>query len=111
LRRLVLELAVVHDLANRWFGIRGNFDKVEIGVRGDAKSVFDTHNAHLLPSWSDQADFRYADAFVDAGLSADGASLGLPARLHRWAVLFQATATQVSLESASEITPSAKKPC
>ncbi len=75
LRRLVFELAVVHDLADRWSGIRGNFDKVEIGVRGDAKGVFDTHDAYLLASWSDQADFRYADAFVNTGLSADGASL------------------------------------
>jgi hypothetical protein len=111
LRRLIFELAVVHDLADRWSGIRGNFDEVEIGVRGDAKCVFDAHNAYLLPSWADQTDFRYADALVDAGLSADGASLGSPARLRRWAVRFQATATQVSLESASEITPSAKKPC
>src|ERR1700735_2303563 len=75
LSRLVFELAVVHDLADRRFGVRGNFDKVEIGIRGDAKGVFDTHNAYLLPSRSDQADFRYADAFVDAGLNADGASL------------------------------------
>ena len=52
-----------------------NFDKVEIGVRGDAKGVFDTHDAYLLASWPDQSDFRYADALVDAGLSADGASL------------------------------------
>ena len=74
LRRLVFELAVVHDLANRGFGIRGYFDKVEIGIRGDAESVFDAHNAYLLAAWSDQTDFRYANALVDAGLSADGAS-------------------------------------
>ena len=52
----------------------GYFDKVEIGVRGDAEGVFDAHDAYLLATWSDQADFRYADALVDAGLSADGAS-------------------------------------
>jgi hypothetical protein len=75
LRRLVLELAVVHDLADRWSGVRRNFDKVEIGIRGDAKGIFDTHNAYLFPSRADQTDFRYADALVDAGLSADGASL------------------------------------
>ena len=66
----------VHDLADRWFGERGNFDKVEIGVRGDAECVFDAHNAYLFTTGSDQADFRYADAFVDTGLSGDGASLG-----------------------------------
>ena len=74
LSRLVLELAVVHDLADRWFGVRGYFDKVEIGVRGDAEGVFDAHDAYLLATWSDQADFRYSNALVDAGLSADGAS-------------------------------------
>ncbi|BBX44652.1 hypothetical protein GCM10009641_56310 [Mycobacterium cookii] len=88
LRRLVLELAVVHDLADRRFGVRGNFDKVEIGIRGDAKGVFDTHNAYLLTPWSDQADLRYADAFIDTGLSADGASLGSLARLRRRTVRF-----------------------
>src|SRR6516162_162612 len=75
LRRLVLVLAVVHDLADRRPGVGGNFDEVEIGVRGDAQRVFDPHDAYLLPPWADQSDFRYADALVDAGLSADGASL------------------------------------
>jgi hypothetical protein len=74
LGRLVFELAVVHDLANRRFGIRGYFDKVEIGIRGDAESVFDAYDSYLLAAWSDKADFRYADTLVDAGLSADGAS-------------------------------------
>ena len=46
----------------------------QIGIRGDAESVFDAHNAYLLATWSDQADFRYSNALVDAGLSADGAS-------------------------------------
>src|SRR3954464_8922445 len=74
LSRLVLELAVVHDLADRRFGVRRYFDKVEIGIRGDAEGVFDAHNANLLATWSDQADFRYSNALIDAGLSADGAS-------------------------------------
>src|ERR1700761_2895444 len=79
LRRLVFELAVVHDFADRRSGVWGNFDEVEIGVRGDAQCVFDPHNAYLLPSRPNQSDFRYANALVDAGLSADGASLcGLP---------------------------------
>ncbi|MCB2020288.1 MAG: tRNA (guanosine(46)-N7)-methyltransferase TrmB, partial [Burkholderiaceae bacterium] len=37
LGRLVLELAVVHDLADRRSGIGGYFDEVEIGIRGDAE--------------------------------------------------------------------------
>ncbi|BDD99397.1 uncharacterized protein RMCFA_4347 [Mycolicibacterium fortuitum subsp. acetamidolyticum] len=72
--RLVLELAVVHDLADRRSGVGSYFDKVEIGIRGDAEGVFDAHNAYLLATWSDQADFWYTNALVDAGLSADGAS-------------------------------------
>jgi hypothetical protein len=103
LRRLVFELAVVHDLADRRFGVRGNFDKVEIGIRGDAKGVFDTHNAYLLPSRTDQSDFRYADAFVDAGLSADGASLIGLSRLPPSPAPFGV--------SGWDATPSAKKPC
>ncbi|BBY00631.1 hypothetical protein MSEO_11300 [Mycobacterium seoulense] len=84
LRRLVFELAVVHDLADGGSGIGGDFDKVEIGVRSDAQCVFDAHYAYLLSPWSDQSDFRYADALVDAGLSADGASLvGLTRVLQR----------------------------
>ena len=74
LSRLVLELAVVHDLADRRLGVRGYFDEVEIGVRGDAECIFDAHDAYLFTAGSDQADFRYANALVDAGLSADGAS-------------------------------------
>ena len=74
LSRLVFELAVVHDLANRRFGVRGYFDKVEIGIRGDAEGVFDAHDAYLLATWSDKADFRDSNALVDTGLSADGAS-------------------------------------
>jgi hypothetical protein len=75
LGRLVLVFSVVHDLADRWSGVRGYFDKIEIGIRGDAEGVFDAHDAYLLATWSDQTDFRYADALVDTGLSADGASL------------------------------------
>src|SRR5690606_33447262 len=74
LGRLVLVLAVVHDLADRRPGVGGDFDKVEIGFRGDAESVFDAHDSNLLTSRSDQTDFGYANALVDAGLSADGAS-------------------------------------
>ena len=80
LGRLVLELAVVHDLADRRPGVWGYFDEIEIGVRGDAECIFDAHDAYLLTARSDQADFRYANALVDAGLSADVASLVVSCR-------------------------------
>src|SRR3979409_1027912 len=74
LSRLVLELAVVHDLADRRLGGRGYFDKIEIRVRGRAESVVEAHDSYLLASWSEKADFRYSNTLVDTGLSADGAS-------------------------------------
>ena len=80
LRRLVFELAVVHDLAHRRLGVGCDFDQIEIGVRGNAESIFDAHDAYLFAVRSDQPDFRYADALVDACLSADGASLVVPLR-------------------------------
>ncbi|BBX83093.1 hypothetical protein MAUB_09660 [Mycolicibacterium aubagnense] len=76
--RLVLELAVVHDLANRRLGAWRNFDKVEIGVCGDAEGIFDAHDAYLFTVRSDQPNFRYSNALVDACLSADGASRVVP---------------------------------
>ena len=82
LSRLVLELAVVHDLADRRSGVRGYFDEIEIGIRGDAECIFDAHDAYLLATGSDQSDFRYANALVDAGLSADGASYVVLSEAH-----------------------------
>ena len=73
--RLVFELSVVHDLAHRGPCLGGYFDEIEIGIRSHAKGVFDAHDAHLLPAGSDESDLRYSDALVDAGLSADAASL------------------------------------
>ncbi len=87
---LVLVLAVVHDLADRRLGVRGgNFDEVKIGIRGDAKSVFDAHDATCSPAGPDESDFRYADALVDTGLSADGGAslvrfLFRPPRRSHW---------------------------
>jgi hypothetical protein len=34
-------------------GVRGYFDKVEIGVRGDAECIFDAHYAYLFTARSD----------------------------------------------------------
>ena len=93
--------AVVHDFANRRFGIRGYFDKVEIGIRGDAEGVFDAHDAHLLPAWSDETDLRYAYALVDAGLSADVAS--------PWSACFRLTARCTHRTTSEDATPTAAK--
>jgi hypothetical protein len=74
LRCLVLELAVVHDLADRRASVGGHLDQVEIGLEGQAECIFNTHDANLFTSGSDEADLGNSDAIVDAGLSADGAS-------------------------------------
>src|SRR4029453_14071030 len=66
--RLVLELAVVHELADRRSGHRGDLDQVEIGLLGQTQRVTDG---------TDKPPLVYADPVVDPGLGADGASLTL----------------------------------
>ena len=74
LRALVLELAVVHELADRRPGHRGDLDQVEIGFLGQAQRILDAHDADLLALGTDESDLGDADPVVDAGLGADGAS-------------------------------------
>ncbi|GGG11358.1 hypothetical protein GCM10007304_26740 [Rhodococcoides trifolii] len=71
---LVLELPVVHDLADRRTGVGCNFDKIEIGFESQAERIFNTHDPNLFAPRSDESDFGNSDAIVDAGLSADVAS-------------------------------------
>ena len=68
---LVLELAVVHELADRRARGRSDLDEVEVGLLGEPQGVLDAHDADLLAVRADQADLRHADAVVDARLSAD----------------------------------------
>ena len=63
---LVLELAVVHDLADRRFGIGRDFDDVEADILRARDRFADGDNADLLPFGADQADGRGADGVVDA---------------------------------------------
>ncbi|GAB10830.1 hypothetical protein GOARA_063_00290 [Gordonia araii NBRC 100433] len=74
LRCFVLELAVVHDLADRWTGVGRDFHQIQIGFLGQSERILNAHDAHLLTVRSDKSDLRDADALVDASLSADGAS-------------------------------------
>ncbi|GAA3964628.1 hypothetical protein GCM10022231_26560 [Gordonia caeni] len=74
LRRLVLELAVVHDLAHRRARVGRNLYQVQVGFVSQAKRIFNTHDAHLLSAGSDKPDLGDADALVYAGISADVAS-------------------------------------
>ena len=76
LRALVLELAVVHELADRRAGLGGHLDQVEVGLAGQAEGVLDTDDPDLLPVGADQSHLGNADALVDAGLCADELSSG-----------------------------------
>lgn len=71
--RLVLELAVVHELAHRGARIRGDLDEVETSLLGQSKGVLHADDADLLATGADQAHLGDADPFVDTGL-ADGYS-------------------------------------
>jgi len=77
LRVLVLELSVVHELAHRRPGGRGDFDQVEVGLLCQPKGIADSDDADLLTVGSDQADLGNANPVVDAMLDSDGASSGL----------------------------------
>ena len=74
-RGLVLELAVVHELADRRPGGGRHLDKVEVGLLGQQKRIVDRDDPDLLASGADQPDFRDADALVDTGFGADVTSL------------------------------------
>ncbi|OIQ75974.1 hypothetical protein GALL_423530 [mine drainage metagenome] len=68
----VLELAVVHDLADRRSRVRGDLDKIEVGVLRQTKGVLHADDADLLALGADQADLGDADPIVDAGLADVG---------------------------------------
>jgi hypothetical protein len=68
---LVLELAVVHKAAYGRTGVRGNLDKVEIGLGCQSECVLDADDSNLFAIRSDKSDLWYADPVVDPGLDAD----------------------------------------
>ena len=77
-------------------GWRLGLSRGAVEFTSEAEFVFDTHDSYLLAARSDQADFRYSDAFVDTGLSADGAS---------YVVLFEEPQAPPALSSKRQ------KPC
>jgi len=68
LRFLVLELAVVEDLADGRVGVRRNLDEVEIELAGDVECLGQRLDAELRAVWSDESDFAGSDAVVDPRL-------------------------------------------
>ncbi|GAB6897966.1 hypothetical protein JCM9957A_10560 [Kineosporia succinea] len=68
-RGLVLELAEVHELADRRPRLRGDFDEVEVGLLGETQRVFYPDDADLLPVGADQPHLWDADTVVNPGLA------------------------------------------
>ena len=67
--RLVLELAEVHELADRGPCQRGDLDEVEVGLLRQLQRLLDADDADLLPVGADQPHLGDADAVVDPGLA------------------------------------------
>src|SRR5215472_15836559 len=76
-RGLVLELAVVHEFADRRPRRRCHLDQVEIGFRGQPERIVNAGDPYLLAVWPDKPDFRDPDALVNPGFDADVTSLAL----------------------------------
>jgi len=70
-RRLVLELAEVHELADRRPCRRRDLHEVEIGLLGQSQRVGDRYDPDLLARRAYETNFRYPDAVVDSRFSAD----------------------------------------
>src|SRR3989454_3046451 len=72
LRLAVLELAVVHQLADGRLGKRSDFHQIDFGLLGHFQGLGDRHDAGLLAGGSDQAHFGRVDLDVDALRSLRG---------------------------------------
>src|SRR5260370_139893 len=63
---LILELAVVHDLANRRHRLRADLDEIEATLLGDAQRLGGVEHSELTTVGADDAHLRHADAAVYA---------------------------------------------
>ncbi len=68
LGRFVLELAVVHDPADRRVGHGGHLDEVEVELPGDGECLRQGLDAELRSVGADEADLPSSDPVVDPGL-------------------------------------------
>ena len=64
---LILELAVVHDPANRGTRRRRNLDEVETFVARNDQRFLRRHDAQLFAISPDHSDFTDTNTFVDPG--------------------------------------------
>jgi hypothetical protein len=77
-RGLVLELAVVHELADRRPRRGRHLDQVEIGFLGQPERIVDADDPYLLAVRADEPDLWDPDALVNTGFDADVTSLAFP---------------------------------
>ena len=63
----VLEFSEIHDLDDRRICIRRDLDKIKPGLFSKLQAAFRRDDADIFTFCADQADFRGANAVVDAG--------------------------------------------
>ena len=68
---LVLELPVVHELADRRPRHGRDLDEIEVGLLGQPQGVLDTDDADGFSVGTDESDLGYPDPVVDAQLGGD----------------------------------------
>ena len=90
------ELPIVHQLADRGFGLGRDLDQVQILLLGDAQGLCGRHNAKLLTRGANQPDLLVADILIQfMHLLTNGQStsiLKITKRGHRKASARQRTA-------------------
>lgn len=69
--RFVLELSVVHDLADWGLGVWCDLDKIQVCVERELAGIFNSNDANLLTIWTDKADLGNSDTLINASFSAD----------------------------------------
>ena len=62
---LKAEFAVVHDFAHGRLCLRRDQDKVHLPLFSDAERLLAGHDTELFAFLTDQANFRFADLFVE----------------------------------------------
>ena len=61
----ILELAVIKQLADRWFGVRADLNQIEADFGSAAQGLTHTKNTDHLALRIDQPDLRHSDIIVD----------------------------------------------
>lgn len=66
---LVLKLAEIHDLTDRWIGVWRDFYQIKTGFVSHHHSAGWGNNTYVFAVSANEADFSIADFFVDAWAS------------------------------------------